>query len=68
MSGLGQKRRFDCLPTTSGLPRRTDIGGQTSVGRIRANNGPTSARNNERCRTTPILSLRERMGAMLRPL
>ena len=25
MSELGQSRRFDCLPDTSGLPRSTDI-------------------------------------------
>jgi hypothetical protein len=25
MSGLGQKRRFDCQPITSGLPCSTDI-------------------------------------------
>ena len=35
MSGLGQKRRFDRLPFTSGLPPSTDVvGGRRHVANV----------------------------------
>ena len=34
MSGLGQKRRFERQPITSGLPQTTDIGGPAPLVRF----------------------------------
>src|ERR1700722_2757928 len=58
---MGHERHFDRSPVTSGLPLRTDVGG---TGRHVSKVPKTEVLPHAitRCRTTPILSLRERMG------
>jgi len=45
MTGLGQLRRFDRWPTTSGLPRTTDIISPARLGPLGANNDSVTAAN-----------------------